>query len=182
MSVSTGSPPDPQPPSLDVDVDVDPSRDRDAPIADDLSRSPQVLPVPMGPLRSRLTLSREEQPRPSFWKRIKLRTRGAELAGAGSGENSAARLSAIEQHLEQLDTDQRARFETLNGRLEEVWQSEEQLSHLADIQEKLDRLTRQQFDLSQSVAQLKRILGWLAVLIVVAAAGAQIVLKYLLQT
>ena len=175
MSVSSGSPPDPPPSSRDLDLDIE--RDREAPIAE---TAPQVLPVPMGPLRSLVTRSREEQPRPSFWRRIKLRTRAADLADALGGESSAARLSAMEQQLEQLNADLRAQFETVNRRLEEVWQSEEQLSHLADIQEKLDRLTRNQFDLSESVAPLKRLLGWLAALVLVAAAGAVIALRYVL--
>jgi chromosome segregation ATPase len=98
---------------------------------------------------------------------------------AGSSEQGSTRLAAIEQQLEQLDANLQAQLESLNTRLEEVWESEEQLSHLADIQEKLDRLAEQQFNLSLSVASLKSTLGWLAALVVVAA-GAEIALKFFL--
>lgn len=182
MSVSPGSSLDPQPSSLDSSSSPSnaSSNDPEASLADDRSQAPQVLPVPMGPLRSQLTLPREEQPRPSFWRRIKMRTRGADLTGTGNTEGLAARMSAIEQQIQQLDSDLHAQLETLGERFEEVWQSEEQLSHLTDIQEKLDRLARHQSELSGSLAGVKRILGWLAALVVVAAAGAEVAMKYFL--
>ena len=49
---------------------------------------------------------------------------------------------------------------------------EEQLSHLADIQDKIDQLTAAQAYQTQALDGLRRTLGWLAGLIVVAAVGA----------
>ena len=110
-----------------------------------------------------------------------MRKRSADAIGPGNAEEIAAKLATLElsiqQQLDLLDANLRAQFESLKGRLEEVWESEEQLSHLADIQEKLDRLARNQSNLSQSVAGLRRTLAWLAVLAVVAVAGAGVALK-----
>lgn len=156
MSFSTGSPPDPQ---------------------SSTTATPQVLPVPIGPLRNSSTPAREEQPRPSFWRRIKMRKRSADAIGPGNAEEANAKLATLGKQLDLLDANLRAQFESLKGRLEEVWESEEQLSHLADIQEKLDRLARNQSNLSQSVAGLRRTLAWLAVLAVVAVGGAGVALK-----
>ena len=145
MSFSTGSPPDPQ---------------------SSTTATPQVLPVPIGPLRNS-----------SFWRRIKMRKRSADAIGPGNAEEANAKLATLGKQLDLLDANLRAQFESLKGRLEEVWESEEQLSHLADIQEKLDRLARNQSNLSQSVAGLRRTLAWLAVLAVVAVGGAGVALK-----
>lgn len=139
-----------------------------------------ALPIPVGPLRNQLTLPREEPRRPSIWRRITMRKRAADSAGALGAATTASRLGAIEQQLEQLDTTLRERLEALDGRLAEVWQSEEQLSLLADIQDKLDRLAENQAQLAGSVANLRRTLGWLAALVVVAAAAAGFALSQLL--
>lgn len=156
------------------------SVEADPALASDRSQNPEAPPVSRGSLRGELTVSREAQPRQSLWRRIKMRTRGADGAGSRSSEAVETRLAAIEGQLEQLDADVRGQLDTLSSRLEEVWEAEEQLSQLADLQEKLDRLTQHQTHLAESVGGLKRILAWLAVLVVVAAAGAEIALNYLL--
>lgn len=142
-----------------------------------------TLPIPMGPLRSQLTTPRnmpgDESPRPSIWRRLTMRKRASESANSPTAEATAARLGAIELHLEQLKTTLDERLEALNERLSEVWEPEEQLSHLADIQEKLDQLKGDQARLSQSVADLRRILGWTAGLVVVAAAALGFALNQL---
>lgn len=139
-----------------------------------------ALPVPIGPLRSQLTSPREEQTRPSFWRRIKMRRRDPEATGAGSEAAVSARLSAMERAIEQFDSNLQAQLEALNGRLDEVWESEEQLSQLADIQEKLNQLTELQSSLSQSLAGLKRTLGWLGAWVAAAAVGAGFALQLVL--
>jgi hypothetical protein len=135
------------------------------------SESDATLPIPMGPLRSQLTAPRNESPRPSLWRRFTMRKPASESESSPNAEATAARLGAIELHLEQLNTSLDERLEALNERLSEVWESEEQLSYLADIQEKLDQLKDDQARLSRSVADLRRILGWTAGLVVVAAAA-----------
>lgn len=129
------------------------------------------LPVPSGPLRSSLSDSRSGAKRPSFWKRIKMRSRGASTVEPASVSEMAVRLDAIEQTVEHFDTTLQAQLEALNARLEDVWESEEQLSHLAEIQSKLDRLAAAQAKQAQSIDGLQRTLGWLAALVVVAAAS-----------
>ncbi len=151
---------------------------RDADRAAD-SEPGATLPIPVGPLRSQLTTARNESPRPSIWRRITMRKRASESANSASAEATLVRLGAIELHLEQLKTSLTERLEALDERLSEVWESEEQLSHLADIQEKLDLLAQDQAKLSQSVTDLRRILGWSAALIVVAAVGLGFVLNQL---
>lgn len=178
MPVSSDPPSDPKPAAGEgFDYADAPRVEAGTTYTPDVSAGPSSLPVPIGPLRSQLSLPRDEQPRQSFWRRIKMRRRAAD--DAGSSEQGSTRLAAIEQQLEQLDANLQSQLESLNTRLEEVWESEEQLSHLADIQEKLDRLAEQQFNLSLSVASLKSTLGWLAALVVVAA-GAAIALKFFL--
>ncbi|MCS5619748.1 MAG: hypothetical protein NZ808_07800, partial [Myxococcota bacterium] len=150
---------------LDGEVELD--RDVEA-----SSEGPTRLPVPSGPLRSQLTNTRAETKRPSLWTRIKMRSRGtAPVEGAGLGE-MASRLDAIKRAVEHFDSTLETQLEAVNARLEDVWESEEQLSHLADIQDKMDQLTAAQANQTQALDGLRRTLGWLAGLIVVAAIGA----------
>jgi peptidoglycan hydrolase CwlO-like protein len=83
-----------------------------------------------------------------------------------------SRLDAIERAVEHFDSTLETQLEAVNARLEDVWESEEQLSHLADIQDKMDQLTAAQANQTQALDGLRRTLGWLAGLIVVAAIGA----------
>ena len=89
------------------------------------------LPIPAGPLHSRYTDADDGAKRPSFWKRIKMRRRAVESVVEASASETAARLDTIEQTVEHFDTTLQAQLEALNARLEDVWESEEQLSHLA---------------------------------------------------
>lgn len=158
-----GIAPDPRD-SLDIDLD---------------KPETSSLPVPIGPLRSQFTLPKEEAKRPSLWQRITMRKRPAEAA-APQTSDVEARLGAIDAQLGHLaDTTQQG-LDAVYARLEEVWESEEQLSQLADLQDKLDRLTQNNTGLTQSVESLHRTLGWLAGLIVVAAAVAGFVLSQVL--
>jgi hypothetical protein len=154
-----------EPVVLDAEVELDSDVEAS-------SEGPTSLPVPSGPLRSQLTNTRAETKRPSLWTRIKMRSRGAApVEGAGLGE-MASRLDAIERAVEHFDSTLETQLEAVNARLEDVWESEEQLSHLADIQDKMDQLTAAQANQTQALDGLRRTLGWLAGLIVLAAIGS----------
>ena len=127
------------------------------------------LPVPSGPLRSHLSESTGQAKRPSFWKRFKMRSRASTKADAGTSSDVTARLEAIEQAVEHFDTTLEAQLEAINARLEDVWESEEQLSHLTEIQDKLDRLAATQAQQAKAIGAFRRTQGWLAALVVVAA-------------
>jgi hypothetical protein len=143
------------------------------------SESDATLPIPMGPLRSQLTMPRNDAPRPSLWRRITMRKRSEETTTSAEAEATVIRLGAIDLHLEQLTMTLSEGLGALNERFSEVWEPEEQLSHLADIQDKLDQLGQDQAALSKAVADLRRILGWTAGLVIVAAAGLGFLLSQL---
>ncbi len=109
-----------------------------------------------------------------------MRKRETDPELVATGSDVGARLETIERQLAQLDTTVQERLEALSGRLEEVWEAEEQLSYLADIQEKLDRSARFEDHVTKSLAGVRRTLGWLAALVVVATVGAQLILQQLL--
>lgn len=127
------------------------------------------LPIPSGPLRSQFGDSRSEAKRPSFWKRIKMRTRAAATVADANVADMAVRLDAIEQTVEHFDTTLQSQLDALNTRLDGVWEAEEQLSHLVDIQDKLDRLASAQSKQMKAIEVLGRTQGWLAALVVIAA-------------
>ncbi len=172
MSLSPQAPTEPSP------SPADPREDLELTASD--SQTDEALPIPAGPLRSQLSLPREEPQRPSIWQRITMRKRATDPIQAATSSELAERLDAVERQLAQLDTAVREKLEALGERLEDVWQSEEQLSLLADIQEKLDRSAAFQDHVSSSLAGVRRTLGWLAALVVVAAVGAQLILSQLL--
>lgn len=134
------------------------------------------LPIPAGPLHSRYTDGNDGGKRPSFWKRIKMRRRAVESVVEASASETAARLDTIEQTVEHFDTTLQAQLEALNARLEDVWESEEQLSHLADIQDKLDRLTALHEANARAIQGLSRTVTLLAGLVVVAVVGVGVAL------
>lgn len=161
--------------SLSTETTPEPSLSSKAPFRDTAraadSEPGEVMPIPLGPLRSQLTMPRNESPRPSFWQRITMRKRAGEAMSSRAAEDTAVRLGAIDLHLEQLTMTLSEGLAAVNQRLSEVWEPEEQLSQLADIQDKLDQLSQNQTKLSQSVADLRRILGWTAGLVIVVAAA-----------
>lgn len=133
------------------------------------------LPVPAGPLRSQLSLPRETSEKPSLWKRLRMRRRHAEESPPALANDVVARLDSIEHKLAQFDTTLREQLEGIHARLEEVWESEEQLSHLADIQDKLDRLARSHVELTTGIASLRRSVIGLAILVVLAAGASGLI-------
>ncbi|MCP4040283.1 MAG: hypothetical protein GY733_25295 [bacterium] len=141
----------------------------------------ESLPVPVGPLRSQLTLPRAEAAKPSLWKRIRMRKRNTDASPVADNGDLAARLDAIEHKLDLFDTTLAEQFQAIEARLEEVWQSEEQLSHLADIQDKLDRLAQSHVELTTGVASLRRTVIGLSALVILAAAASGLIYSSLFQ-
>jgi hypothetical protein len=170
MSVSS----DPAASSSDAQAAFEAAPSQEAPPREDQApteSSPSVLPIPIGKLRSDLTPPKDAQARPSFWRRIAFRKRRPETSSTGSETEISTRLEAIERALEQFAGNVHGQLEVLTGRLDDVWESEEQLSQLAEIQGKLDELTQAHASLSMSLASSRRTLVWLAALVAVAGAG-----------
>ncbi len=136
------------------------------------------LPVPAGPLYNEheLTQPKDEGAKPSLWKRFRMRARGESSTAKNGNTPKLARdpqvgirLDTIERKIDGFDTTLREQLDAVNARLEGVWESEEQLSHLADIQDKLDRLAQSHAELTKGIASLRRSTYGLAVLIVLTA-------------
>lgn len=140
------------------------------------------LPVPAGPLRNELTQPKDEGAKPSFWKRFRMRRKGEGDESTTSNTPKLARdpqvgvrLDSIERKIDDFDATLREQLDAVHVRLEEVWESEEQLSHLTDIQDKLDRLSQSHQELSAGIASLRRTTLGLAVLIVLASVASALV-------
>ncbi len=133
------------------------------------------LPVPVGPLRNELTQPKDDGAKPSLWKRFRMRARGESSKATNNTPKLArdpqvgVRLDSIERKIDEFDATLREQLDGVHARLEEVWESEEQLSHLADIQDKLDHLAQSHSELTQGIANLRRSTYGLAVLVVLAA-------------
>lgn len=137
----------PQPNPDPKEEDVTPiTPDVLAPAAEDDA----ALPVPQGPLR---TLDGPEKQ--SFWKRLAPRNRTRRVL-ALQGEDIhqiCERLTIVESRIGAMQEQFNDRLLALEHRLDEVWEAEEQLSHLVDMQAKLDELLAQQKKLSAAGPQ-----------------------------
>jgi len=111
------------------------------------------LPVPSGPLRGQ----QKGSGRTSLWKRIKMRTRGQQADAQAA--LVTARLDAIERQIGGLEVDTRDRFNALSQRLDEVWECEEQLSLLSELQERAERVTQSQSEVGEALNGISRKLG-----------------------
>ena len=138
----------------------------------------EVLPVPAGPLRGGAQLPHEK---PSFWRRIKMRRRDRVYVDGGSQEAMSARMSELEHRLEQTEGTLLAQLQHVEHRLDEVWEVEEQLSHLIEIGQKLDGLAGGQREAQQANERLERSLrlvaGFTGVMAIVVLAAIAIVLN-----
>jgi hypothetical protein len=128
-----------------------------------------VLPVPAGPLRKPV----QDNRRTSLWTRIKMKARPPQ-EGPARAEVSA-RLKSIEHQIDDLEAAVGEQFHSLTSRLDEVWECEEQLSHLVDIQDKVGRFSQSQGELNDAVRELTRkvflLTGCVVVLAGLAAVG-----------
>jgi len=119
------------------------------------ARNPEeVLPVPAGPLIS----SMGSEQKPSFWKRISMRRRNGEggPSAAHSVDRINTRLDILESRIQSVQESLGSGLRRIEGRLDEVWEAEEQLSHLVEIQEKLDLLSRTQREIVKSQQSITR--------------------------
>ena len=125
-----------------------------------------ALPVPAGPLQ------RPDQKvgRTSLWKRIKMKAWASEDASAGA--ELTAKMKAFEGRLDEFDDRTGERFDELSRRLDEVWEAEEQLSLLVDIQDKMDRISRTQGEIGDAVGALTRKVALLTRCVFAALAAA----------
>ena len=135
------------------------------------------LPVPAGPLYNEhdLTPPGDAGAKPSLWKRFRMRARGESSSPTRNTPKLARdpqvgiRLDSIERKIDDFDTTLNDQLDALHARLEDVWESEEQLSHLADIQDKLDRLGRSHAELVRGIGSLRRSMLGLVVLMALTA-------------
>jgi hypothetical protein len=144
---------------------------RTGPDAGERTSSEEVLPAPSGPLRS------PETERPSLWRRIKMRRRDRVFIDGGSQEAMSARMTELEQRLEQTEGTLLAQLQHVEHRLDEVWEVEEQLSHLIEIGQKLDGLADGQQEVRETHDRLEHNLrlvagfaGVLAIVVLTAVA------------
>jgi hypothetical protein len=117
-------------------------------------RREEVLPVPAGPLISSVGSGQK----PSIWKRISMRRRGGENgpAAAHSIDRINTRLDILESRIQTLHEDVGSGLRRIEGRMDEVWESEEQLSHLVEIQERLESLSKTQREVLENQQQIAK--------------------------
>ncbi len=96
---------------------------------------------------------RREQPRSSFWRRLARRARGSLDAAAGD-DRLLARIDALEQSL-------RDSIRQLDLRLRQVWEVEEQLSQLMDLQATVSEVRDRQSGLEARLRGIERRLSLL---------------------
>ena len=111
---------------------------------------------------------RREPPRSSFWRRIAGRARGS-LTGAVGDNRLLARIDALEQSL--CDS-----IRQLDLRLRQVWEVEEQLSQLMDLQQPLGEFRDQQSRLETRLRGIERRLSLLLLAIAALVAAVLVLL------
>ena len=114
-----------------------------------------VVPIP-GSLRP-------EPPRSSFWRRI----RRPAVFGSGRSvgdERILARLDVIDSRLTATDQSIHNRIQRLDDRFTEVWEVEEQLSQLNELQEIASEVRVSQGELERSLRRITRRLSLLTLL------------------
>jgi hypothetical protein len=113
---------------------------------------------------------RQEQPRTSFWQRIRLSRRG--VRSATDDDRMISRLDAIASRIEEREQDLSERIVLLDQRLNEVWEVEEQLSRLMELREMLGDIQERQGRIDSRTRTLARRLSWIAMLAAVSAVAA----------
>lgn len=118
-----------------------------------------VVPIP--------GFARQEPPRISFWRRIR-RPPAFGSTGSIGDERVLARLDVIESRLTATDQSIQNRIQRLDDRFTEVWEVEEQLSQLHELQAIASDVRASQTELQRS---LRRITRRLSLLTLLAAGG-----------
>lgn len=112
----------------------------------------------------------------SFWQRIGL-PRLQNRSKTDEHEVLLSRLSDLEKRLAETQSAIETRIAKLDRRLAQVWEVEEQLSYLLEIQQILTGLRDQQSELSERVRSNRRLLRLLAALLLAAVAVVAVSLE-----
>jgi hypothetical protein len=118
-----------------------------------------VVPIPGVP-RRQLPPGSPDRAGGSFWQRIALRGRQG-LSKADRHEILMSRLSELERRLSESQSAIESRISELDQRLTQVWEVEEQLSFLLEIQQILTGLREHQRELGDRVRSNRRTLNLL---------------------
>ena len=138
-------------PVIDVEIERGPV---EGTLPDAGPTTTSVVPIPG---------TRREEARPSFWRRISIRANRPSLAGPGGDERVLARLDVIDSKLVAAEQSLQNRIGQLEHRFTEVWEVEEQLSHLMEMQEVLGEIRERQAQVDARLEGLGRRLLLLAV-------------------
>ena len=142
-----------------TEADVSPT-DPTAPFsAAEAEPSRAVVPIPGSP-RRQLPLGGPSRAGGSFWQRITLRGR-QDPSKDDRHEILMSRLSDLESRLSESQSAIESRIAQLDQRLTQVWEVEEQLSYLLEIQEILTGLREHQRELGERVRSNRRTLNLL---------------------
>jgi hypothetical protein len=115
------------------------------------------------------------QDRPSFWRRIRLRSRSGLRAATGD-DRMLARLDSIESRVESSERELGERIQQLDERFTEVWEVEEQLSRLTELQELLTDVRDRQAGIEGRLRGIGRRLSLVTVLAATAAVAGLLAL------
>jgi hypothetical protein len=158
-----------------TEADPSPTDPRLASSATEPEPGSAVVPVPGAP-RHQLPPDGSSRAGISLWQRIALRGRQG-LSKTDRHEILMSRLSELERQLAETRSAVESRITKLDQRLTQVWEVEEQLSYLLEIQEILTGLREHQRELADRVASNRRTLKLLvAALLATAVAIAVLAL------
>ena len=140
------------------------------PAEDATSQGPDrvIVTIPGTP-RQQLPPTGPAHPRGSFWQRIGLPGRQG-LSKDDRHEVLLSRLSDLEMRLADSQSAIENRLAKLDRRLTQVWEVEEQLSYLLEIQQILTGLRDHQRDLGERIRSNRRALNLFAALLLTAIA------------
>jgi len=142
-----------------TEPDVSPTDPTAAFSAAEAEPSRAVVPIPGSP-RRQLPAGTSARAGGSFWQRITLRGRQSP-SKADRHEILMSRLSELENRLSETQSAIESRISELDQRLTQVWEVEEQLSYLLEIQEILTGLRDHQRELGDRVRSNRRTLNLL---------------------
>jgi len=158
-----------------------------------------ALPGDRGP-RSRTTTQSVPEPRPSFWRRISLGRKHQEVetlpevlpatsATTPATANVEQRivepmlqaLVSVEAKLERSHVELMGRSDQVEHRLTQLWDIEEQLGALGELQESLLQVSEQQRRLESAIHSQTRSMRWLVGTIVVTLMAAAFVVAAVIR-
>ncbi len=123
-----------------------------------------VVPIPAS--------LRQGAPRASFWRRISLLGTRSGLSTATGDDRLLARLDAIETRIESSGHELVERIRQLDNHVSEVWEAEEQLARLTELEQTLSDVRDRQGSIEGRLRGIGRRLSLIAILAAMAAAAA----------